>query len=176
MSYGASVNRAILARYLKRAYYFHLINGKGYGPALRSPVLSRRLGRALGLVHKIQSMAAPRVDFARPSGPGVLDDWYTAQFPGVVRRTGEEILLSSHSVTPRILNEEGIRSMLDNLGNPGSGPGAIGILLSVERWNEQIQKVWCLSRRLPLSSFTGAACLPFLSDIECGFSILQCLC
>lgn len=147
ISYGASVNRAILGRYLKHAYYFHLINGKGYGPALRSSVLSRRLGRVLGTAKSVRSSVGQRLGFSRSAGERARDDWFAAQLQTTVRRVGEEVLLSSDSITSRILTEEGVRSMFDGLAHPGSGPGAVGVLLSVERWREQIEKIWALSRR-----------------------------
>lgn len=176
ISCGASVNRAILARYLKRAYYFHLINGKGYGPALRSPVLSRRLGKVLAMVQNIRSVAGRRLEVARPLKQNVLDDWFAAQFKATTRCIDEEVLLSSGSLTSRILTEEGVRSMFDDLAHPGSGPGAIGVLLSVERWREQIQKIWNLSRRQTLCIFTGVAWLSVLSDIECGCNMVFSFC
>jgi hypothetical protein len=152
VSFGAPVNRAILARYLKRGYYLHLINGKGYGPALPFPVLTRRVNRALAMGRNARAAVVRRLHSGKSMKERSLDTWAATHFGGTIRRLAEETLLAPGGIASRIISEAGIRSMMADLEQSGSVPGGVGIMLSVERWRGQIEKVWNLSRARTLPS------------------------
>lgn len=146
MGYGVAVNRRILARHLRRGYYLHLLNGRAYGPGLASATLSRRLARVLALAQGVRAKASRHIPLLPSGERGSLDNWYAAELARTAGAFSEEVLLSPGSLTLKLLKEDGVRSMLGNLGKPGAVPGPVGALLSTERWKEQILRIMALSQ------------------------------